>query len=130
MKEIGFIFVICCLTASVTLAQSPAPSEGAPVAHEKKDTAGRVISRVTFRPDGTVTHFGVAYGPEAEKLTVEEDLDQKRDAVRKFREKTDRRGRPVEREEMTMVGGRKVSKRTKFKYDAKGRQTAETQVTE
>lgn len=131
MKVVVFIVAVgCALTASVSPAQSPAPTPGAPVTYEKKDDEGRLINRFTFRPDGTMTHLAVAYGPESETLTVEEDLDPKREAVRRFREQTDRRGRSVEREEMTIEGGRRVTKRTKFKYDAKGRQTAETQVTE
>ena len=124
------IAVGCALTASASFAQSPAPSPGAPVIHEKKDNEGRVINRFTFRKDGTMTHLAVAYGPQSETLTVEEDLDQKRDAVRRFREQTDRRGRLIEREEMTKEGDRAVTRRTKFKYDAQGRQTAETQVSE
>jgi hypothetical protein len=124
------IAVAGALTASASLAQSPAPSPpGTPVTYERKDNEGRLINRFTFRPDGTMTHFAVAYGPQSETLTVEEDLDTKREAVRRFREKTDRQGRPVEREEMRLEGGKKISKRTNFKYDSKGRRTAETQVT-
>jgi hypothetical protein len=131
MKAVVFIIAVgSAVTASADLAQSPVPTPGAPVTYEKKDDEGRLINRITFRQDGTITHVAVAYGPGSETLTVEEDLDPKREAVRRFREKTDRRGRPVEREEMTVEGARRVTKRTKFKYDAKGRQTAETKVTE
>jgi hypothetical protein len=131
MKAVASLVVVgFAVTASASIAQSPSATPGAPVTHERKDDEGRLISRVTFRQDGTLTHLAVAYGPESEKLIIEEDLDQKREAVRRSREKTDRKGRPVEREEMTVEGGRKLTKRTKFKYDAQGRQTAETQVTE
>ena|SRR5688572_14570166 len=130
MKAVVFIAVGSVLMASAGLAQSPVRPPGAPVTYEKKDEEGRLINRITFRQDGTVTHLAVAYGPESETLTVEEDLDPNREAVRRSSEKTDRRGRPLEREEMTVEGTRKVTKRTKFKYDAKGRRTVETQVTE
>jgi hypothetical protein len=125
------VFVGCTLNASSSLAQTPSPAPASPVVHEKKDDAGRVIRRITFRPDGTLTHHAKVYGEGSEVLTVEEDLDRKREPTRRFREQVDRGGRPVEREETTTVGGRKVTKKTKFKYDAKGRQTSETtQVTE
>ena len=124
------------LAASISFAlvaiarPSDGPPPAPPVNYEKKDDAGRLMSRVTFHPDGAITHLAFVYGPEAEKLTLEEELDAKRDVVRTLREKVDRRGRPVEREEMTMVEGRRVTRQTKFKYDAQGRQTAETHVIE
>ncbi len=125
------VLVLASFALSVAASgQVPAPSPGSPVVHEKRDDKGRLINRFTFRADGTVTHRAVAYGLESETLTVEEDLDTKREPVRRFREQVDRRGRPVEREEMTMVGGRKITRQTKFKYDAKGRQTAQTVVSE
>lgn len=131
MKLVFFVvFLVASLFASGSLAQTPAPSLGADAMFEKKDSQGRLISRVTFRPDGTMTHLAVAFGLESEKLTVQEDLDQKRDAVRRLREQTDRRGRPLEREETTFEGGRRVTKHTKFTYDAHGRQTSETKITE
>ena len=107
-------------------AQSPSPS---PV-YEKKDSQGRLINRVTFRPDGSITHLAMVYGPEAEAMTIEEELDAKREPVRRFREQLDRNGRPVERDETTFADGRGVTRKTKFKYDAQGRQTAETHVIE
>jgi hypothetical protein len=123
-------FLTSAFSASAALTQHPSPTPAATAVHEKKDAAGRVISRITFRPDGTLTHHARVYGEGAEVLTVEEDLDRKREPIRQFREQMDVRGRPVEREETTTVAGRKVTKKTKFKYDAKGRQTAETQSTE
>jgi hypothetical protein len=89
-----------------------------------------LINRLTFRPDGTVSQVAVAYGAGSEQLTLDEDLDQRREPVRRLREHTDRRGRIIERDELSIANGRKVTKRTKFKYDAKGRQTVETQVIE
>jgi hypothetical protein len=116
---------------AVLLHASPAFPEGAPpVTYEKKDDAGRVVMRVTFHPDGGITHLAMSHGPEAEKLTLESVLDAKREPVRTYREQLDRRGRPVEREEMKIEGGRRVTRKTKFTYDAQGGRTAETQVIE
>ena len=113
--------------ASLVSAEPPAP---APVNYEKTDDAGRLMSRITFRPDGSITHLAVSYGLEAEKTTVEADLDSGREAVRTFREKLDRRGRALEREEMKTENGRKVTRRTKFTYDSGDMPTVETSVTE
>lgn len=111
-----------------SFADTPPPSPG--VNHEKKDATGRLLRRVTFHPDGGITHVALTYGAEAEKLTLEAELDSRRETVRTYREKVDRRGRPVEREEMTTTNGRKVTRKTKFTYDAAGVPTAETLVIE
>ena len=122
-------FVSLLLPVTAAFGQTPSPSP-APAVFEKKDAQGRLVSRVTFRADGTLSHFAKVYGPEAETLTVEEDLDPRREPIRRFREQVDRRGRPVERDETTFAQGRSVTRKTKFTYDAQGRQSAETQVIE
>jgi hypothetical protein len=127
---VSTLVVGCAALAASALALPPAPPSAAPVSYEKKDSQGRVITSVTFHPDGTVSHSATAFGQESEKLIAEEELDQKHEPVRRIREKTDRKGRLVEREEMATEHGRRITKRTQFKYDAKGRQTVETQVTE
>jgi hypothetical protein len=41
------VFVTSAATASAALAQIPSPTPAVSAVHEKKDAAGRVISRIT-----------------------------------------------------------------------------------
>jgi hypothetical protein len=101
-----------------------------PVIHEKKDASGRLITRVVFNPDGTIHHTAIAYGPRASKLTINVDLDAVREPIAQTRETLDEDGRIVEREDMTVTDGVKLKIRTKYNYDAAGRQTTKTEVVE
>ena len=94
------------------------------------DDQGRVISVVTFKSDGTLTHRAHSYGLESEKVTVEEDLDQKRETRRRFRQETDRRGRTTLSEEMRVENGRPVTRRTRSTYDSQGRANSQTEIVE
>lgn len=118
----------CCLAITFTalfqpaMAQQP-PNDKQPVVHEKKDANGRLVRRIVFNPDGTIHHMAVLYGLGASKTTIDLDLDQVREPFAEKRETLDQEGRLVEREEMSTVDGQKVRTRTKYSYDAAGRQT-------
>jgi len=49
-----------------------------PVVHERKDTKGRIVSRVVFAQDGTIHREVFRYGQGSAKLTLDEDLDGSR----------------------------------------------------
>lgn len=125
---------ICFATAVVVVAQPAIPQDTGkakpPVTHEKRDPQGRVLSRITFNPDGTIHHMAVAYGPRASKLTVNVDLNAVRDTVAETRETFDEDGRIVKRDDMTVTDGVTVKARTQYTYDAAGRQTTKTDVIE
>ena len=116
--------------SSHAAAQAPEPSPEPFATFEKKDDQGRVISVVTFKSDGTLTHRAHSYGLESEKVTVEEDLDQKRETRRRFRQETDRRGRTTLSEEMRVENGRPVTRRTRSTYDSQGRANSQTEIVE
>jgi len=48
------------------------------VVHERKDTKGRIVSRVVFAQDGTIHREVFRYGQGSAKLTLDEDLDGSR----------------------------------------------------
>jgi hypothetical protein len=121
------------LALAVALPLLPAigrtdPSDQQPVTYEKKDASGRLVSRIVFKPDGTIHHSSTAYGPRAARLTVEWDLDPVRDPVAEKRERFDEDGRIVERYEALKQDGTRTRTRTTFSYDASGRQTSTTVV--
>jgi YD repeat-containing protein len=99
-----------------------------PVTYEKKDAQGRLLTRITFNPDGTVHRRAVLYGPGAAKLTIDAELDTARVPTSEKRETLDKDGRLVERMEIAVRDGNTVKTRTTYAYDAEGRQTSTTTI--
>jgi len=109
------------------LAKAEPPSRNPwPVVHERKDTRGRVVSRVVFEQDGSIHREAFFYGKGSAKLTLDEDLDASRTSQRRVQETFDESGRIAEREETSDKDGKRKGKRATFRYDEAGRQTSET----
>lgn len=124
------MFVAICMGATVLGANSPSTAESGapPTVYEKKDDEGRILFRITFKPDGTLNHSAFSYGVGASRVAVEAELDQRREVIRQKRETFDQDGRITERDETTVQDGRSQKTRTTFEYDAAGNQTSRTRV--
>lgn len=129
MRSLLLACSLCPFLLAASSGAQTTPPAG-PVVHERKDDKGRLVARVVFNPDGTIHHTFVAYGSEKARLTIDEDLDLVRKPRHSLRERTDDNGRLVEREEASVKDGKKTVRRTKVRYDAQGRPTSETQITE
>lgn len=125
MRVARLIAAILLILPGLAAAQAPG-SDRWPVVHERKDARGRLVRRFVIERDGAIHSETYAYGKDSAKLTLEEDLDPSRVSQRRVREKFDERGRITEREETSDKEGRRKGKRTRFRYDAAGQQTAET----
>jgi YD repeat-containing protein len=124
------IVLAVAVGAALFGGNSPSIAERAaqPAVYEKKDGDGRLLFRVTFKPDGTLTHSAFSYGTGAAQVAVEAELDQRRELIRQKRETFDQDGRITEREETTVEDGRSQKTRTTFEYDAAGNQTSRTRI--
>lgn len=121
-----------CLTLVVLFGAETAHPQAAdvakgPVTYEKKDSSGRLLSRIVFNPDGTIRHSAIAYGLRAARIEVEVDLDKVRDPLVSKRETYDEEGRIVEREDMKVLDGQRTTTLTTFTYDAAGNQTTKVE---